>query len=169
MLASSSFKQLRTFVIVPDVLIKFSRIRNVFFSDVVYDVSISWNYILLSLTDNFGLGKWAKIERNDDKLLRVKTSLVDSRVYTWEKWDSKTIRPNRMGISYKYIFSRSRQIWLLSPLFFPNFSTTSNKRRKLKRQVIFNSCLNLLFFRIFSFWLFFFTIVLWLEVHSVFF
>ena len=41
MLVSSSFKQLRTFVIVPDVLIKFSKIRNVFFSDVVYDVSIS--------------------------------------------------------------------------------------------------------------------------------
>ena len=30
-------------------------------SDEVYDVSISWIYILLSLTDNFGVGKWAKL------------------------------------------------------------------------------------------------------------
>ena len=38
-------------------------------SDEVYDVSISWNYFQLSMTDNFCLGKWAKIERNDGKLL----------------------------------------------------------------------------------------------------
>ena len=41
--------------------------------DKVYSVSISWNFILLSVTYNFGLGKWAKIERNDGKLLRVKS------------------------------------------------------------------------------------------------
>ena len=41
MLVSSSFKQLRTFVIVSNVLIKFSKIRNIFFSGVVYDVNIS--------------------------------------------------------------------------------------------------------------------------------
>ena len=63
MLVSSSFKQLRTFVIVSDVLIKFSKIRNIFFSGVVYDVNISWYYILLGVTDNFGSGKWAKIKR----------------------------------------------------------------------------------------------------------
>ena len=33
--------------------------------DKVYSVSISWNFILLSVTYNFGLGNWAKIERND--------------------------------------------------------------------------------------------------------
>ena len=42
-------------------------------SDEVYDVSISRNYILLSVTYNFGLGNSAKIERNDGKLLCVKT------------------------------------------------------------------------------------------------
>ena len=46
-------------------------------SDVVLNVGIGWNYILLSVTCNFGLGKWAKIEENGGKLLRVKTSLVD--------------------------------------------------------------------------------------------
>ena len=34
------------------------------------DVSISLNYVLLSVTDNFGLGELAKIEINDGKLLR---------------------------------------------------------------------------------------------------
>ena len=42
-------------------------------SDEVYDVSISWNYIPLSVTDNFSVGKWTKIERNNGKLLCVKT------------------------------------------------------------------------------------------------
>ena len=35
------------------------------------DVSISWGYVLLSTNDNFSFGKWAKIERNDCKVLRV--------------------------------------------------------------------------------------------------
>ena len=43
-----------------------------FSSDEVYDVRISYNYILLSVIYNFGLGNSAKIERNDGKLLRVK-------------------------------------------------------------------------------------------------
>ena len=51
-------------------------------SDEVHDVGISWNYILLNATYNFGLGKGAKIERNDSKPLRVKTLLVDWGVYT---------------------------------------------------------------------------------------
>ena len=51
-------------------LSKFSKIGNLFFFDEVFDVSISWNYILLIVTGNFGLGEWAKIERNDGKLLR---------------------------------------------------------------------------------------------------
>ena len=65
-------------------------------SDVVYDVSISWNYILLCLNDNFRLKKnGAKIERNDGKQLRAKTWPVDWRVYTWEQWVCKTIGQNR--------------------------------------------------------------------------
>ena len=50
-------------------------------SDEVHNVSISWNYILLSVTYNFGWGKGAKIERNDSKPLCVKT-LGDWGVYT---------------------------------------------------------------------------------------
>ena len=68
-------------------------------SDEVYDDGISWNYVLLSVTYKFGLGKWAKIERNDGKQLCVKTSLVDWSVYTWAQWVSKTIRQDRMGLS----------------------------------------------------------------------
>ena len=45
-------------------------------SDDVCDVSIRVNYILLTVTDIFGKGKWAKIERNDGKLLRVWTSPI---------------------------------------------------------------------------------------------
>ena len=71
MLVSGIFKQLRTFVVVPDVLSKFSEIESLFFFREVCDVSISSNYSLLSMTDNFSLGKWAKIERNGSKLLRV--------------------------------------------------------------------------------------------------
>ena len=111
------------------------------FSDEVCDDSIGWNYILVSVNYNFGLGKWAKIERNDGKQLCVETSLVDWGVYTWAQWVSKTTRQNRM--SFSYIFSWRCQVWLLAPPFFPNVSTSSVQRRKLKRKVIFNSCLNL--------------------------
>ena len=72
-------------------------------SDEVYVVSISRNYIILSVTYSFSLGKWARIEGNDCKLLRVKTSLVDWSVCTWAQWVCKTIRQNRIGFSY--IFS----------------------------------------------------------------
>ena len=41
----------------------------------MFDVSISWNYIILRVTDNFGLGKYAKIEGNDGKVLRIETSI----------------------------------------------------------------------------------------------
>ena len=124
MLISGIFKKLGTFVVVPDVLSKCSKIGNVFFFWwSVYDVSISWNYILFSVTYNFGMGKWAKISRNDGKLLRVETLLVDWRVFTWEQWVSKTIRLNRMGFSY--IFSWSCQVRLLAPPFFPDVSTSS--------------------------------------------
>ena len=40
-LASGIFKQPRTSIVVPNVFNKFSKIGNVFFSDEVYDVSIS--------------------------------------------------------------------------------------------------------------------------------
>ena len=65
MIASGIFKQLRTFVVVS------------------WCFEPSWNYILLSVTYNFGLGKWAKIEKNVGKLLCVKTSLVDWSLCRW--------------------------------------------------------------------------------------
>ena len=57
MLDSGIFKQLRTFVVVPDVLSKFSEIESLFFFREVCDVSISSNYSHLSMTDDFSLGK----------------------------------------------------------------------------------------------------------------
>ena len=136
-------------------------------SDEVYDVSISWNYIPLSVTDNLSVGKWTKIERNNGKLLCVKTSLVDWRVYTWDQWVSKTIHQNHMGFSH--IFSLSCLVWLCAPPFFSKVSTSSNKGRKLKRKIIFNWCLNLLFYlNFFSFGYSCFMIGLWLEIHGIF-
>ena len=76
-----------------------------------------------NVTYNFGLGKWAKIEGNDGKLLCVETSLVNWSVYTWARWVSKAIRQNRMGFSY--LLSWSCQLWLLSLSFFRNVSTSS--------------------------------------------
>ena len=92
-------------------------------SDEVHDVNISWNYILLSVTYNFGLGKWAKIVRNDSKPLCVMTLPVDCIHVQWAHRVSKTIRQNRMGFSY--IFSWSCQVWMFTPPFFPNVSTSS--------------------------------------------
>ena len=113
-------------------------------SSVVYDVSISWNYILLSVTDNFGLRKWAEIERNDRKLIWVRTSPVDWRVYAREQWVSKPILQNRMR---SLIYLLKLQGMTACSTVFPSISTSSDKRRKLKRKVIFNSYL---FFSTFS-------------------
>ena len=56
-------QQLITLVVLPDVLKKFSEIKNLFFlRGSVCDVSISWNYILLSVTDNFGQGNEPKLK-----------------------------------------------------------------------------------------------------------
>ena len=76
----------------PDVLSKFSKIGNLFFfrRSLRCQHHLKW-YILLSVTGNFGLGKWAKIERNDGKLLRFKTSPVDWRIYAWEQWVLKLL------------------------------------------------------------------------------
>ena len=98
-------------------------------SDEVHDVSISWNYILLSVTYNFGPGEWAKIERNDSKPLCPKTLLVDWGVYVqWAQRVSKTICQNRIGFSY--IFYWSCQVWQLTPPFFPNVSTFEKRLHK---------------------------------------
>ena len=107
-LASGIFKQLRTFVVVPDVSSKFSKIGNVFF----FRWSVRCQHQL----------KLYSIERNDGQLLCA-------HHWSWAQWVSKTICQNCMGFSY--IFSWSCQVWLLAPPFFPNASTSSVKRRKL--------------------------------------
>ena len=81
----------------------------------VYADSISLNYILLSVNCNFGLGKWAKIERNDGKKLCIQISLVDWSIYTWARSVSKTTGQNRMGFSYLLEVSRYDCL----PLVFP--------------------------------------------------
>ena len=62
----------------------------------VRDVSISWNCILLSVTYNFDLGKWTKIERNDSKPLRVKTLLMDWGVNTSSEHSESVKRYTRI-------------------------------------------------------------------------
>ena len=66
-------QQLITLVVLPDVLKKFSEIKNLFFlRGSVCDVSISWNYILLSVTDNFG-------QRNEPKLKETTVNYFEFR------------------------------------------------------------------------------------------
>ena len=105
-------------------------------SEEVHDISINWNYILLIPSYNFGLWKWAKIERNDS--IHVQ----------WEQCVSKTMRQNRMGFSY--ICSWSCQVGMLTPLFSPTFQpplfSVENKKSNFK------SCLNLCnFLKLFRF------------------
>ena len=103
-------------------------------SDEVYDVSISWNYMLLSVTYNFGLRKWAKIERNDSKPLCLKTLLMDWGVYVqWAQWVSKTIRQNRMGFSC--IFSWSYHVPCYPTFQPPLFSVESWSPRAIPNRV----------------------------------
>ena len=45
-------------------------------SDEVCDVSISWNYILLSMTHKFGLWKWARIEKTTVNYFVLRKLLV---------------------------------------------------------------------------------------------
>ena len=104
------------------------------------EVILYWAWLIISVWENEP--NWKK--RQSTTVLRVKTSPIDWRVYTRNHWVSKTIRQNRMGLSY--VFFRSCQVWLPAPPFFSNFSPCSNKRRKLKGKFKSNSCLNLLFF-----------------------
>ena len=70
-------------------------------SDVVYNVTISWNCILLSLTDDFDLGKWAKMERlttANEFELRIQRSIED---YTRKNSESIIISQNSMGFFYR--------------------------------------------------------------------
>ena len=51
------------------------------------------------MTDNFGLGKRTKIERNDGKVLCIKTSPIDIEEYTHENREFKEIKtPESYGL-----------------------------------------------------------------------
>ena len=53
-------------------------------SEEVCDVSIGWNYILLSATDNFGLGNEPKLKETRLNYFEFRHhQTVDWRVYTW--------------------------------------------------------------------------------------
>ena len=118
MLASGIFKQLRSISLFPLFRANTRRLGMLSSSDEVYDDSISLNYILLSVTYNFGLAKWAKIERNDGKQLCDQTSLVDWS-YTCDQIESVKQYARIVWASLlSSIFCC--QVWLLAQPYFPN-------------------------------------------------
>ena len=70
MQVNNIFKQLimRTFVIVLDILSKFSEIGNVSSSDVVYDVNISWTMIIFHWARMI-ISVWEKLPKFKEKTL----------------------------------------------------------------------------------------------------
>ena len=131
--------------------------------DEVYDVSISWNYITLSVTYFFGQGKWAKIERNGGKLLCVKTSLVDWSVSAWAQWVSKTI-PRIVWASLISSLEVSRYDWLphrFSLTFQPPLFSVENWKEKQYSTLVWTCNF---FLNFFAFGYSCFMIVLWLAI-----
>ena len=114
------------------------RLGMFYYSDAVYGVSISWNYILLRVTNNFGLGKWAKIERNDGKVLRVKTS---PSIEECTRENGESLKQYTRIVLATEIFSWSCQVWLPAPKFSLTYQPPLIGV-KIKRKVIFDSCLN---------------------------
>ena len=132
-------------------------------SDEVHDVSISWNYILLSVTYNFGSGNWANIERNDSKPLCVKTLLVDRGVYVSEHSESVKQYARIVWASLISSLEVSGYDCLLhrfSPTFQPPLFSVENLKKKSSTRVWTFSLLAAL--------VSVFTIVLWLEINDVF-
>ena len=91
---------------------------------------------------------------------KLKETTVNYFVLRYHWWVEEYTRENSESIKkicqnhrdFSYISSLSCLVWLRAPWFFPNVSTSSKKCGKLKRKLIFNSCLNLLlFFHFFSF------------------
>ena len=109
----------------------------------VHDVSISLNCILLSVTYNFDLGKWTKIERNDSKPLRVKTLLMDWGVNTCSERTESVKRYARIVwaslISSLEVARYDCLPHRFSPTFQPPLSSVEIGKKK---KAIFNSCLN---------------------------
>ena len=148
MLVSGIFKQLRTFVVVPDVLSKFSEIESLFFFREVCDVSISSNYILLSMTDNFSLRKWAKIERNGS--LDIHSRLKS--IYTCD--NSELVNQDARIVWASLISSLEVARYDCLPHhFFANVSTSSVLRRNLKEKSFSTRVWACNSLKLFLFWL----------------
>ena len=104
-------------------------------SNEVYDVSISWNYFQLSMTDNFCLGKWAKIERNDSKLLPGRLKSITSENSELVNQDARIVRASPISFfevarydCLPHRFSHKHKNWkesdfqlVFEPVFFFNF------------------------------------------------
>ena len=122
-------------------------------SDEVHDVSIGWNYFLLGVTYNSGLGKWAKIERNDSKPLCVKTLLVDWGVYTCSEHSESVKQYARIVWASLISSLEVARYDCLPHRFSPTFQPTLFSVENWKKKVIFSSCLNLCnFWKLFRFW-----------------
>ena len=92
------------------------------------------------------------------------TGILVKSVSQWKK-NSESFR------FLLYLFLMSSGMTASSTDFSLRFQSPligADKRRKLKKKVTFNSCLNLLMFRFFSFGCKSFMAVLWLEIHGVF-
>ena len=92
----------------------------------MYDVSISWTYILLIISVWENALKLKELTTVNYFALRHH-QLIEA--YTRE--NSESIQ---QYARISYIFSWSCQIWLLAPLFFPNVPASYDKRRNLKEK-----------------------------------
>ena len=108
----------------------------------------------------------SQIERNDRKQLCVETSPVDWSVYTWTQWVRETTPQNRKGFSY--IFSWSCRVWLLAPPFFVTFQLLC-LAQEIKKKTNFQLAFEPVIFSNFFAFGYCLMIVLWLEIHDVFF
>ena len=139
-------------------------------SDEVHDVSISWNYILLSVTYNFGSGNWAKIERNDSKPLCVKTLLVDRGVYVSEHSESVKQYARIVWASLLSSLEVSGYDCLLhrfSPTFQPPLFSVENWKKKQFLTRVWTGVIFENFFTLATL-VSCFMIVLWREINDVF-
>ena len=150
MLVSGIFKQLTTFVVIPDVEGSVFYFRWRVWRK--HQSKLYWAWRLVSVWENEPKLKDTTVNhfalrREIDITGRLKSIYVRTV-------SQRNNTPEPYG--FLFLFSFSRQVWLLSPTFFPNIPTSSDELRKLKTKIIFHLCLNLLFFLPFLFWLFLF-------------
>ena len=138
MLISGIFKQLRIFVVVPDVSSKFSKVGNVLsqmkcMMSVSVEIIFCWAWLIISI--------WENEPKLNDKLLPVKGHHRSIEEYKRDNSESVKQHARTVWASLVSSLELARYDLLAPP--FHNVTTSSVWRRKLKRKVIFNSCLNL--------------------------